>query len=174
MQQTALVFDLDGTLVDSLPDLHAALNANVQVNRFGVPAREIATLGKCSPPNSGDKSVKQQTTKANGAPSAESQPELALDDLKQSAQRALAAGVLKQAAQDLRRFRGVTSRAGRAVYCDAYRWLTANEYSSPFAFLNVCRALGFSPETVRSALIENHSFSAFRNWRRRVASAVTL
>jgi phosphoglycolate phosphatase-like HAD superfamily hydrolase len=34
MQQSALVFDLDGTLVDSLPDLHAALNANVQVNRF--------------------------------------------------------------------------------------------------------------------------------------------
>jgi hypothetical protein len=119
--------------------------------------------------------VKQQTTNANDDDISEaSQPEMALADLKRSAQRALAGGVLKQAAQDLRRFHGVTSGAGRAVYCDACCWLTSNEYSSPFAFLNVCRALGLAPEKVRAELISNLSLGTFRNWRRRVASAVTL
>lgn len=119
--------------------------------------------------------MKQKTTNANDADiSEESQPELVLADLKQSAQRKLAAGVLKQAAQDLRRFHGVTSRAGRAVYRDAIRWLTANECSSPFAFLNVCHALGLRPETVRVELISNLSLGRFEYWRRRVASAVTL
>lgn len=37
--RTALVFDLDGTLVDSLPDLHAALNE--MLRQFG--GRELAT-----------------------------------------------------------------------------------------------------------------------------------
>jgi hypothetical protein len=119
--------------------------------------------------------VRQQTTNANDSDiSEESQRELALGDLKRSAQRALAAGVLKQAAQDLRRFHGVTSKAGRAVYCDAYRWLTANEYSSPFAFLNVCRALGRAPEIVRAELISTLSLGTFPYWGRRRSSAVTL
>jgi hypothetical protein len=119
--------------------------------------------------------VKQQTTNANDDDISEkSQPEMALADLKRSAQRALAAGVLKQAAQDLRRFHGVTRKAGRAVYCDAYRWLTSNEYSSPFAFLNVCRALGRAPETVRAELISTLSLGTFRDWRRQLASAITL
>jgi hypothetical protein len=117
--------------------------------------------------------VKQQTTNANDDEiSEESQRKLA--DLKQSAQRQLAAGVLKQAALDLRRFHGVTSGAGRAVYCDACRWLTSNDNSSPFAFLNVCRALGLAAETVRAELISNLSLGTFRYWRRRVASAVAL
>ena len=119
--------------------------------------------------------MKQQTTNANDADISEaSHRELAPGDLKQSAQRELAAGVLKQAALDLRRFHSVTSGAGRAVYCDACRWLTSNEYSSPFAFLNVCRALGLAPEKVRAELISNLSLGTFRNWRRRVASAVAL
>ena len=119
--------------------------------------------------------MKEQTTNANGDDISEaSQHELALGDLKQSAQRKLAAGVLQQAALDLRRFHGVTSGAGRAVYCDACFWLTSNECSSPFAFLNVCRALGLAPEKVRAELISNLSLGTFRSWKRRVAAAVTL
>ena len=119
--------------------------------------------------------MRQQTTNANGADiSEENQRELELADLKRSAQRNLAAGVLKQAALDLRRFHGVNKGAGRAVYCDACRWLTSNEYSSPFAFLNVCRALGLAPETVRAELISNLSLGTLRNWRRLLTSAVAL
>jgi hypothetical protein len=68
----------------------------------------------------------------------ESQRELAAGALKQAAQRELAAGVLKQAAQDLRRFRSRTSKIERELYLDAYRWLTVDECSSPFSFLNIC------------------------------------
>jgi phosphoglycolate phosphatase len=38
MQQAALVFDLDGTLVDSLPDLRAALNEMLR----GLARRELS------------------------------------------------------------------------------------------------------------------------------------
>jgi hypothetical protein len=101
----------------------------------------------------------------------ESQRELALGDLKQSAQRELAAGVLKQAAQDLRRFRGATSKIERALYFDAYRWLTVNEYSSPFSFLNVCQLLDLAPDNVRHDLIGDLSFGALSYWARRCGRA---
>ena len=117
----------------------------------------------------------QQTMNANDADiSEESQRELALGDLKQSAQHELAAGVLKQAARDLRRFQGATSRAGRELYLDAYRWLTADEFSRPFSFLNVCLALSLVPETVRAELMSDLSLGTFRCWRRRLASAIAL
>ncbi len=89
-------------------------------------------------------------------------------------QRKLAAGVLKQATRDLRRFRGATSKAGRELYLDAYRWLTANEFSWPFSFLNVCDALRLAPETVRAELISDASLGTFRYWTRRIASAIAL
>ena len=92
--------------------------------------------------------------KANDADISEgSQLELAADDLKEAAQRELAAGVLKQAAQDLRRFRGATSKIERELYLDAYRWLTVDECSSPFSFLNICQLLNLAPDDVRQELI---------------------
>jgi hypothetical protein len=117
--------------------------------------------------------VTQQTMNANDADiSEESQRELALGDLKQSAQHELAAGVLKQAAQDLRRFHGATSTVERELYLDAYRWLTVNECSSPFSFLNVCQLLNLRPENVRQELIGDLSSGAFRYWTRRCGRAV--
>ena len=99
--------------------------------------------------------------------SEESQRELALGDLKQSAQHELAAGVLKQAAHDLRRFHGAASTVERAIYLDAYRWLTVNECSSPFSFLNVCQLLNVAPETVRQELIGDLSLGPLSCWTRR-------
>jgi hypothetical protein len=103
--------------------------------------------------------------KANDADfSEESQRSLAPGNLKQSAQRELAAGVLKQAAQDLRRFHGATSTIERELYLDAYRWLTADECSSPFSFLNVCQLLNLAPDNVRQELIGAPSLGALSYW----------
>ncbi len=116
----------------------------------------------------------QQTMNANGADfSGESQRELAADDLKQFAQHELAAGVLKQAAQDLRRFHGATSTVERELYLDAYRWLTVDECSSPFSFLNVCQLLNLVPENVRQELIGDLSLGAFTYRARRCKRAAS-
>ena len=114
----------------------------------------------------------QQTMKANDADISEgSQRELAVDGLKQAAQRELAAGVLKQAAQDLRRFRGATSKIERELYLDAYRWLTVNECSSPFSFLNVCQLLNLAPDNVRHELVGDSSLGALSYRARRCGRA---
>ena len=116
----------------------------------------------------------QQTMKTNGVDiSEEIKRELEVDELKQAAQRELAAGVLKQAAQDLRRFHGATSKIERALYFDAYRWLTVNEYSSPFSFLNVCQLLNLAPDNVRQDMVGDSSLGALSFWTRRCLRATS-
>jgi hypothetical protein len=66
---------------------------------------------------------------------------------------ALAKGVFTQAKQDLRRFRGAQDRVGREMYRDAYTWVTSNDFTWPYSFLNVCKALGLSPEVLRAELL---------------------
>jgi hypothetical protein len=66
---------------------------------------------------------------------------------------ALAKGVLVQAKQDLRRFRKAPDRVGREMYRDAYSWVAANDFDWPYSFLNVCEALGLSPEGLREELL---------------------
>ena len=88
-------------------------------------------------------------------------------DMSDRSQGELAAGVLKQAAWDLRRFRRAKSTIGRELYLDAYRWLTADEYSWPFSFLNVCQLLNLAPETARQELIGDLSLGTFGYWTRR-------
>ena len=92
-------------------------------------------------------------------------------DISKESQQELAAGVLKQATQDLRRFRRIKSTIGRELYLDAYRWLTADEYSWPFSFLNVCQLLNLAPETVRQELIGDLAFGTFGYWTRRCRRA---
>ena len=92
-------------------------------------------------------------------------------DLSEKRRRQLAAGVLKQAARDLRRFRSATSRRGRELYLDACRWLTADEFSWPFSFLNVCQALSLEPESIRREVMSDLSSGSFRYWTRRCGRA---
>lgn len=92
-------------------------------------------------------------------------------ELKQAAQRELAAGVLKQAAQDLRRFHGATSRVERELYLDAQRWLTVDECASPFSFQNVCQLLNLAPDNIRQELIGDLSLGPFSSWTRRCGRA---
>ncbi len=86
-------------------------------------------------------------------------------------QEDLAAGVLKQAAQDLRRFHGATSAIERELYLDAYRWVISDDSSWPFSFLNVCQLLNLTPDILRQELVADASGGFFTYWTRRSVRA---
>jgi len=85
----------------------------------------------------------------------------------EKSQRELAAGVLQQAAQDLRRFHGATSAIERELYLDAYRWIISDDCSWPFSFLNVCQLLNLAPESLRQELLTDASVGLFSYLARR-------
>jgi hypothetical protein len=85
-----------------------------------------------------------------------------------AAEKGLAAGVLKQAAYDLRRFHAATTGVKQAMYLDAYSWIIANDFSWPYSFLNVCKMLDLCPEIVRMELLADASLGWFDYWTRRV------
>ena len=89
----------------------------------------------------------------------------AADDYQfETSRKDLAAGILKQAALDLRRFHGATSAVEREFYLDAYRWVISDDCSWPFSFLNVCQMLNLAPETVREEVLGDLSLGAFGYW----------
>ncbi len=81
--------------------------------------------------------------------------------------RDLAAGILKQATQDLRRFHGATSKIEQELYFDAYSWLTSDDCCWPFSFLNVCQLLHLAPDAVRHELLGDASLGLLGYWSRR-------
>jgi hypothetical protein len=87
-------------------------------------------------------------------------------------QRELAAGVLKQAAKDLRRFHNATSRVERELHYDAYSWVMSDDYSWPHSFPNVCHTLNRAPEELRQDLVGDLAFGSFGQWSRRCGRAV--
>jgi hypothetical protein len=93
------------------------------------------------------------------------------DYTSETGQKELAAGVLTQAAQDLRRFQGATSAVERELYLDAYSWLTSDDSSWPFSFLNVCQLLNLTPDIVRQELVADASGGFFTYWTRRSVRA---
>ena len=96
----------------------------------------------------------------------------AVDDYQfETSRKDLAAGILKQAGLDLRRFQDATSEIERELYLDAYRWVTSDDCSWPFSFLNVCQALNLAPETVREDVLADLSLGAFGYWSRRCGRA---
>jgi len=80
----------------------------------------------------------------------------------------LAAGVLKQAARDLRRYRAATKGAKRELYLDAYNWITDYDFSWPYSFVNVCELFDVCPEIIRAELLSDASLGPLRYWTRRV------
>ncbi|HEY9502092.1 MAG TPA: hypothetical protein VIR01_10745 [Pyrinomonadaceae bacterium] len=82
-------------------------------------------------------------------------------------QKDLAAGVLKQAAQDLRRFHGATSKIEQELYFDAYSWVTSDDCYWPFSFLNVCQLLHLAPDAMRGELLGDAALSSLGYWTRR-------
>ncbi len=96
----------------------------------------------------------------------------AADDQQfETSRRDLAAGILKQAAVDLRRFHGATSAVEREFYLDAHRWVTSDDCNWPFSFLNVCQTLNLTPETVREEVLGDLSLGAVGYWTRRCGRA---
>ena len=92
---------------------------------------------------------------------------LANDQHFETSRKDLADGILKQAALDLRRFHGATSAVEREFYLDAHRWVTSDDSSWPFSFLNVCQLLKLAPETAREEVLGDLSLGAFGYWTRR-------
>ena len=70
-----------------------------------------------------------------------------------SPEKAMAGSVLRQAAYDLRRFRGATSGVERQLYFDAHDWVTSDDYSWPYSFVNICQTVNLAPEVVRLELL---------------------
>jgi hypothetical protein len=120
---------------------------------------EMFVVLKCHRSNSGDKSV-MQTMKANDTPNPD------------GIQRELAAGILKQADQDLRRFHGAPSAIERELYLDAYRWVMSDDCNWPFSFLNVCQLLDLVPEDVRNDLTSDPRVGPFGRWVRHCTGAL--
>ena len=89
----------------------------------------------------------------------------------ETSRKDLAAGILKQAGLDLRRFHDATSEIEREFYIDAYRWIMSDDCSWPFSFLNVCQTLNLAPETVREEMLGDLSLGAFGYWTRRCGRA---
>ena len=82
-------------------------------------------------------------------------------------EKGLAAGVLKQAAHDLRRFRAATKGLKRELYHDAHSWITANDFSWPYSFVNVCKLLDVSPDVVRTDVLTDASLGWLDYWTMR-------
>src|SRR5947209_14154856 len=96
----------------------------------------------------------------------------AADDYQfETSRKDLAAGILKQAALDLRRFHGATSAVEREFYLDALGWITSDDCSWAFSFLNVCQALNLAPEIIREEVLGDLSLGAFGYWSRRCGRA---
>src|SRR5438132_2681590 len=91
------------------------------------------------------------------------------DYISETSQKDLAAGVLKQAGLDLRRFHGATTAVERELYLDAYRWVISDDCSWPFSFLNVCQSLKLAPEILRQDLLDDASVGLFGYLSRRCA-----
>jgi hypothetical protein len=82
----------------------------------------------------------------------------------------LALGVLKQAARDLRRFHSATGGVKQELYLDAYSWVTANDFSWPYSFVNVCKLLNVCPEVVRAEIFADASLSWLGYWTKRAGN----
>jgi hypothetical protein len=92
-------------------------------------------------------------------------------DKSEKSQRQLAAGVLKQATQDLRRFHGAPSQIEQELYFDAYSWVMSDDRCWPFSFLNVCRFLDLALADVRHELLGDLSLGVFNQRVRRCSWA---
>ena len=65
----------------------------------------------------------------------------------------LACAILEQAVRDLRTFRNARRQRDRRWYFDAHGWVTSDDRSYAFSFVNICEALGLSVDALRARLL---------------------
>ena len=94
-------------------------------------------------------------------------------DLSNASHPEMAAGVLKQAKSDLRRFYNGTSQVERELYLDAYRWIMSDDCTWPFSFLNVCELMNVAATDLRQELICDQSLGVFGLGLRRCAKMLS-
>lgn len=68
-------------------------------------------------------------------------------------ERALALAVLWEAVLDLGKYRFAKRRRQQRLYWDAYEWVTSENRSWPFSFINLCDTIGLTAEPVRKQLL---------------------
>ncbi|MCC6849682.1 MAG: hypothetical protein IT294_14355 [Deltaproteobacteria bacterium] len=67
-------------------------------------------------------------------------------------ERRLRLALLDDALRYHRDYAGATERRARVLYEDAAEWIASRDRSEPFAFENVCDALGLDASAIRRAL----------------------
>jgi hypothetical protein len=87
-----------------------------------------------------------------------------LEQITITPEDSLAVGVLRQAMHDLRRFRSATGGMERELYRDARRWITTDDDSWPYSFVNICKLLDVPAEVLRAELLANVSLSWVGYW----------
>ena len=77
-------------------------------------------------------------------------------------EKILAASILCQAVEDLQKFRFERRDAGQMLYREVSNWITSNDRSLPYSFLNLCEALGLASDQLRAELLAGSSSSSLR------------
>ena len=72
-------------------------------------------------------------------------------------EKILAANILCQAAEDLQKFHCARHKVGQMLYKEVSHWITSNDRSSPYSFLNLCEALDLAPDRLRGELLAGDS-----------------
>ncbi len=84
-------------------------------------------------------------------------------------ERRLRLAILEDAVRYHRQYRNAADRRGRALYEDAVEWFASRDRSEPFAFENVCDALGLDPDYIRRGLARHEDGAVVELSRRRVS-----
>jgi hypothetical protein len=76
-------------------------------------------------------------------------------------EKRLMLAVLEDAVGTFQKYTGAGNRRMRRLFLEAEEWFASNDTEWPFAFVNICHALGMDPEYMRGGL---------RRWRERQES----
>jgi hypothetical protein len=67
-------------------------------------------------------------------------------------EKRLMLAVLEDAVGTFQKYAGATSRRSRRLHAEAEEWFADSDVTWPFAFRNICQALGLEPEWLRRGL----------------------